>query len=115
MLPRWSWLKPAHSIVAFAVLIAISVCVNFLSTGALGFSKRAERVADSQVQRLLQLMDKDKDGVVSKNEFIDFMSERFDRLDVNGDRRLEPVELRALRIPNWRAPPKEINRERAER
>ena len=54
-------------------------------------------------------------GVVSKNEFIDFMLERFDRLDVNGDRRLEPVELRALRIPNWRVPPKEINRDKAER
>jgi len=64
---------------------AILVCANFLSTGALGFSKRTARVADSQVQRLLQLMDKDKDGVVSKNEFIDFMLERFDRLDVNGD------------------------------
>ena len=115
MLPRCSKLKLAHSIVAFAALIATLACVSFLSTGALGFSKRTERVADSQVQRLLQLMDKDKDGVVSKNEFIDFMLDRFDRLDVNGDRRLDPDELRALRIPNWRAPPKETNRKGAER
>jgi len=71
MLPRCLSL---HSIVAFAALIAILVCANFLSTGALGFSKRTARVADSQVQRLLQLMDKDKDGVVSKNEFIDFIT-----------------------------------------
>ena len=42
---------------------------------------------------LLQLMDKDKDGTVSRQEFMKFMSDEFDRLDVNKDRELDANEL----------------------
>jgi len=51
MLPRWSSLKLAHSIVDFAALFAILACVNFLSTSALGFSKRTERKGRYQNNR----------------------------------------------------------------
>lgn len=45
---------------------------------------------------LLQLMDKDKDGKVSRQEFMDFMSAEFDRLDVNKDGKLDLNELQQL-------------------
>ena len=45
-------------------------------------------------------MDKDKNGTVSKDEFLRHFSERFDRLDVNQDRRLVSDELRPMLIPN---------------
>jgi Ca2+-binding EF-hand superfamily protein len=45
------------------------------------------------------MMDKDKDGTVSKDEFMEFMSREFDRLDVNKSGKLEPRHLRPMRIP----------------
>lgn len=36
-------------------------------------------------KQMLLLMDKDKDGRVSKKEWMDFMSKEFDRLDTNHD------------------------------
>jgi hypothetical protein len=45
-------------------------------------------------------MDKDKNGTVSKDEFLRYFSERFDRLDANGDRRLVSDELRQMLIPS---------------
>lgn len=38
-------------------------------------------------------MDKDKNGVVSKEEFLEFMSKEFDRLDVNRNEQLERREM----------------------
>jgi len=39
------------------------------------------------------MMDKDKNGVVSKEEFLGFMSQTFDRADVNHDLQLSPAEV----------------------
>jgi len=47
------------------------------------------------------MMDTDKNGTVSKDEFIEFMSQTFDRLDVNKSGQLEREELRGLDDPNW--------------
>jgi Ca2+-binding EF-hand superfamily protein len=66
-------------------------------------------MVDTSIQKLLRQMDKDKNGAVSKAEFLRHFSERFDRLDVNRDRRLESDELRPMLVPNSRArksPPK---------
>ena len=45
---------------------------------------------------IVRMMDADKNGVVSKEEFLNYMSRVFDRLDVNGNMQLEPSELRQL-------------------
>jgi Ca2+-binding EF-hand superfamily protein len=45
---------------------------------------------------LLTLMDKDRNGKISRQEFMDFMSAEFDRLDVNKDGELDPDELKNL-------------------
>ncbi len=39
--------------------------------------------------QLLQLMDKDRDGKLSRAEFMKFMNDEFDRLDVNKYGRLD--------------------------
>jgi EF hand len=70
---------------------------------ALAFSKRTESIADASVRRLLRQMDKDKNGTVSKGEFLRFFGERFDQLDANGDRRLVADELVPMLIPNAKA------------
>jgi hypothetical protein len=49
--------------------------------------------ADAQVKQLLLLMDTDKNGKLSKQEFMSFMLAEFDRLDVNKDGELDVKEL----------------------
>jgi hypothetical protein len=44
-------------------------------------------------KQLLKLMDTDKNGKVSKAEFMAFMGNEFDRLDVNHDGELDVQEL----------------------
>jgi hypothetical protein len=43
----------------------------------------------------------DKNGTVTKDEFLQFMSQTFDRLDANTNDRLEREELQRLHDPNW--------------
>ena len=50
------------------------------------------------VKRLLLLMDADNDGMVSKTEFMNYMSAEFDNLDVNKAGKLDITELKKLNI-----------------
>jgi hypothetical protein len=50
----------------------------------------------SQTVQLLQLMDTDKNGKVSKEEFMRFMEAEFDLADKNKDGELDPRELQHL-------------------
>jgi len=78
------------------VLIAASAVIGATSTAALAASK-----TDRDVKTLIQMMDKDKNGAVSKEEFLQFMGQEFDRLDTNKSGALEPKEMRAIRNPSW--------------
>ncbi len=49
--------------------------------------------------QLLKLMDKDRNGKVSREEFMKFMNEEFDRLDINKDGEPDVNELAALHLP----------------
>lgn len=53
---------------------------------------------DAETERLLKLMDTDKNGKVSKQEFMQFMEAEFDRLDVNKDGQLDVGELTRLKV-----------------
>jgi hypothetical protein len=68
--------------------------------GEIAFAGQTEKPEDRKVvagenpaKQLLLLMDADKDGKVSKAEFMAFMSAEFDRLDVNHDGALDVKEL----------------------
>lgn len=50
-------------------------------------------LADAEVKRLLVLMDTDKNGKISKAEFLKYMEAEFDRLDKDKSGELDPKEL----------------------
>ncbi|MGO8908166.1 MAG: hypothetical protein ACLQDM_02380 [Bradyrhizobium sp.] len=89
----------------FAFLVGASLAAAAISTSAIAQSKTTKMTATHDVRQLMQLMDRDKNGTVSKEEFMDFMSQTFDRLDVNKSGQLEPEELRRLTRPDWPGPP----------
>ncbi|HXW13959.1 MAG TPA: EF-hand domain-containing protein [Terriglobia bacterium] len=54
--------------------------------------------AEEYTKKLLSLMDTDQNGKVSKQEFMNFMSKEFDRLDTNHDGQLDVNELAKLQV-----------------
>ena len=54
---------------------------------------KAELSVAKYTLELINRMDADKNGEVSKAEFMDFMSKEFDRLDVNHDGKLQQNEV----------------------
>jgi Ca2+-binding EF-hand superfamily protein len=82
-------------------LVGISLVVGSVSTGAVAQSRRTNAAAARDVQQLIRMMDADKNGTVSKDEFMNYMSQTFDRLDVNRNGQLEPNELRSMTTPRW--------------
>jgi hypothetical protein len=50
-------------------------------------------LAEANAKQLLALMDTDKNGKISKKEWMDFMSAEFDRLDTDHNGELDPHEL----------------------
>jgi Ca2+-binding EF-hand superfamily protein len=82
-------------------LVGISLVVGSVSTGAVAQSRRTSAAATRDVQQLIRMMDADRNGTVSKDEFMNYMSQTFDRLDVNKSGTLEPNELRRMTLPRW--------------
>lgn len=66
-----------------------------------GHAQTAPAPADKAtpaVARLLKLMDKDRNGNVSRQEFLDFMATEFDRLDTDHSGELNVAELSGLKV-----------------
>jgi Ca2+-binding EF-hand superfamily protein len=82
-------------------MIAASFVVSTISTAALAVSKQTTTAANKDVRTLVRMMDKDQNGNVSKDEFMEFMSKEFDRLDVDKNGSLQPTEIRSMRRANW--------------
>ena len=61
---------------------------------------RPQRLAagEAEVKKLLLLMDKDKDGKISRQEFMAFMEAEFDRLDKNKNGELDAQELAQFQL-----------------
>ena len=53
---------------------------------------------EAAAKQWLLLMDRDKDGRVSKKEWMGFMEEEFDRLDTDKDGYLDPKDLEKSRL-----------------
>ena len=84
-------------------VVGVSLAVGVISTSAIAQSMNTKATAmrDVQARQLLRAMDKDKDGTVSKQEYLDFMSGTFNRLDVKKNGQLKEEELRRLTSPDW--------------
>ena len=65
------------------------------SPDAQNISPQSPKVAagEMEAKKLLLLMDTDKNGKVSRQEFMNFMAAEFDRLDKNKDGQLSVKEL----------------------
>jgi hypothetical protein len=57
-----------------------------------------QQLREDQVNKLLQLMDTDKNGKISKKEWMSFMEAEFDRLDKDKTGELTPKELAQSRV-----------------
>jgi Ca2+-binding EF-hand superfamily protein len=84
-------------------LVGMSLMIGFASTSAFAVSKRTAAVAAADVRALIGMMDKDQNGAVSKEEFLQYMGDVFDRLDVNRSGQLEANEVRSLASRDWLA------------
>jgi hypothetical protein len=88
-------MQPAKTIALIATSLLV---VGTISTAALAASRTG---ADRDVKALMKKLDKDHNGVVSKDEFMDAMGREFDRLDVNKNSTLEAKELRPMLRSDW--------------
>jgi hypothetical protein len=60
--------------------------------------KSSLALGEAQVKELLLLMDTDKNGKISRKEYMTFMEAEFDRLDKDKSGELDPNELRQSRL-----------------
>jgi Ca2+-binding EF-hand superfamily protein len=61
-------------------------------------SKDKLAIADGNVKELLLLMDADRNGKISKQEWMSFMEAEFNKLDKDGSGELDPKELMQSRL-----------------
>ena len=78
-----------------ALLGASGVATGTLAAQRAGASKQQDKfaLANEDVKELLLLMDTDKSGRISKQEWMHFMEAEFNRLDKDGNGELDPKEL----------------------
>ena len=80
-------------------LFVIAVLMFALVAAAAGQKASTPKAQDkaalgeSEVKQLLLLMDTDKNGKISKQEYMSFMESEFDRLDKDKSGELDPKEL----------------------
>jgi Ca2+-binding EF-hand superfamily protein len=84
-------------------LVGMSLMIGSASTSAFAVSKRTATTASADVRALVRMMDRDQNGAVSKEEFLQYMGEVFDSLDINKSGQLEPNEVRSLASRDWLA------------
>ena len=76
---------------------ALNVAGAVTAAGAANASSK-EQSADADTKQLLLLMDVDRNGKVSKQEFMTFMEAEFNRLHTNKDGELDIHELTSPRV-----------------
>ena len=84
-----------------ATLLVAGVMVGTAWPQKAATPKAQDNVAkgEAEVRPLLLLMDQDKDGNVSKQEFMRFMEAEFDRLDNKNEGKLDVKELTKPPVP----------------
>jgi hypothetical protein len=78
-----------------AVLAAKSLAQD---TANVPVTPNKPKIAEDNVKQLLLLMDTDKNGKISKKEWMDFMAAEFDRLDTDHSGELDRNELLKSRV-----------------
>ncbi len=76
----------------------VAVLTAVASTSASARSERLWADGEKHVLQLMRLMDRDRSGKVSKEEFMQFMEAEFDRLDADRSGELSAKELSRSRV-----------------
>lgn len=94
--------RGSHVVVLlFAALLAIGPSAKTASPQGkqeVPKQRNQQEPRDAEVKRLLLLMDTDKNGKISKKEWMTFMEAEFDRLDKDKTGELTPAELAQSRV-----------------
>ena len=101
---------------AFLIALILSALFVLPATTGTALAQKAsvpktqDKVAlgEEEVKRLLLLMDTDKNGKISKQEFMTFMDTEFKRLDKNKDGELDVKELTQSKLRT--RPPSSVER-----
>jgi CRISPR/Cas system-associated endonuclease Cas3-HD len=82
-------------VLALAVLVGIGGALRAAAPQKDAAPKTPDKVllGQAQVKQLLLMMDADKNGTISKQEWMDYMSKEFDRLDTDHSGQLDVKEL----------------------
>jgi Ca2+-binding EF-hand superfamily protein len=87
--------KSKLTILLFAVLFAIALSAQNRAAAA---PEDRQGLKEDEVNLMFFLMDTDKNGKISKQEWMTFMSAEFDRLDTDKSGGLDPKELAQLSL-----------------
>jgi len=92
MLTRTNWL---WIIVVIAMLVVTGTKIGNAAAQKAAVPKPQNKleIGEDEVKQLLPLMDTDKNGMVSRQEFMRFMEAEFERLDKNKKGELNVKEL----------------------
>jgi Ca2+-binding EF-hand superfamily protein len=82
---------------ALAVFLA-SLTATFAQRASTPKAQDKYALGEADVKQLLLLMDTDKNGKISKVEYMNFMAKEFDRLDKDKSGELDPQELTQSRL-----------------
>jgi EF hand len=90
----------AHTFIIAALFVAMLAIDKAATVQKASVPRQTDTLAlgEDEVKQLLLLMDADKNGKISKQEFIKFMESEFDRLDKDKSGELDPKELTQSRL-----------------
>lgn len=86
-------------IVVLLVLLFLTVRHSAHAVRAAAPSQGKQLLSADQIKLLFLLMDTDKDGKISKQEWMSFMASTFDQLDLGKTGKLDAKELSQLTTP----------------
>ena len=100
MWKTWKIVLVVAALLTLAVMVGNPVQRQSTGSPKASVISKEKRVTagEEYAKRLLLLMDTDKNGKVSKQEFMSFMEKEFDRLDTKKDGKLDVKELTKLRV-----------------
>jgi hypothetical protein len=87
---RWTMLLVILAVTALFAMVGTTIAAQKVAT-----PKALDNVAvcEAEVKKMLSLMDQDKDGTVSKQDFMNFMEAEFGRLDNTKEGKLDVKKL----------------------